>query len=43
MTDKHKCPSCPYYKQKTSYGMEEVKCYNTNCIHYNAETEVEND
>lgn len=23
-----KCPSCPYYEQKTSYEIEFVKCNN---------------
>ena len=23
-----KCPKCPYYEQKTSYGMELIKCNN---------------
>ena len=29
------CPyisSCPYYERQTSYGTEEVKCANTDCI-----------
>ena len=26
-----KCPQCPYYEQKTSYGMEIVKCDNKEC------------
>ena len=26
-----KCPQCPYYEQKTSYGTEVVKCNNEKC------------
>ena len=26
-----KCPQCPYYEQKTSYGTEIIKCWNTEC------------
>lgn len=26
-----KCPHCPTYKQKTSYGTELVKCNNKEC------------
>lgn len=26
-----KCPHCPYYEQKTSYGTELVKCNNEEC------------
>ena len=26
-----RCPLCPYYEQKTSYGTEVVKCKNTDC------------
>ena len=26
-----KCPQCPYYEQKTSYGAELVKCSNEEC------------
>jgi hypothetical protein len=26
-----KCPRCPYYEQKTSYGIEYVKCNNDEC------------
>lgn len=40
MTDGYKCiycPNCPYYEQKTSYGTEEVKCGNTDCIYYGAD------
>jgi len=33
------CPNCPYYEQKTSYGTEEVRCANTNCILYEEEEE----
>ena len=29
-----KCPQCPYYEQKTSYGTELVKCENTDCPKY---------
>lgn len=28
-----KCPQCPYYEQKTSYGSEMVKCDNKECIY----------
>lgn len=28
-----KCPLCPYYEQKTSYGTEVVKCNNEECQH----------
>lgn len=27
----NKCPKCPYYEQKTSYGTEIVKCHNEKC------------
>lgn len=33
-----KCPLCPYYEQKTSYGTEIVKCKNADCP-YRAESE----
>ena len=26
-----KCPQCPYYEAKTSYGIELVKCNNKEC------------
>lgn len=26
-----KCPHCPYYEVKTSYGTETVKCNNEKC------------
>lgn len=26
-----KCPRCPYYEQKTSYGTEVIKCNNDEC------------
>lgn len=26
-----KCPHCPNYKQKTSYGTEMLKCNNKEC------------
>ena len=29
-----KCANCPYYEQTTSYGTEEVRCGNTDCILY---------
>lgn len=28
-----KCPLCPYYEQKTSYGTEIFKCKNVDCPH----------
>lgn len=28
-----KCPNCPYYEQKTSYGTEVIKCNNEECPH----------
>ena len=28
-----KCPKCPYYEQKTSYGTEIIKCNNEECQH----------
>ena len=41
-----KCPQCPYYEQKTSYGTEVVKCNNEKCP-YNVvepqESEVRNE
>jgi hypothetical protein len=33
-----RCPLCPYYEQKTSYGTEIVKCKNTDCP-YKVESE----
>ena len=33
-----RCPLCPYYEQKTSYGTEIVKCKNADCP-YKAESE----
>ena len=33
-----RCPQCPYYEQKTSYGTEKIKCNNKECP-YNAESE----
>ena len=38
---KTKCPQCPYYEQKTSYGTELVKCNNEECP-YKAESEEQN-
>lgn len=35
-----KCPQCPYYEQKTSYGTEILKCKNTDCP-FSIETESE--
>lgn len=29
-----KCPQCPYYEQKISYGIEYVKCSNEECEHH---------
>ena len=26
-----KCPNCPCYEQKTSYGTEVIKCNNEEC------------
>lgn len=45
-----KCPHCPYYEVKTSYGIELVKCNNEECEEGEkmgntttlAESEVEN-
>ncbi len=37
MKDKHKCPNCPYYAQKTSYGVELVKCNNEKCARRESE------
>ena len=38
------CPNCPYYERPSSYGIERIKCANTNCIHYEADyTEVQDD
>ena len=28
------CPNCPYYEQVTSYGTEEIRCGNYDCVHY---------
>ena len=33
-----KCPQCPYYEQKTSYGTELIKCNNEDCP-YKAKSE----
>ena len=34
-----KCPQCPYYEIKASYGTEIVKCGNKDCPKYKAESE----
>lgn len=28
------CSNCPYYEQVTSYGKEEIRCGNYDCVHY---------
>ena len=46
-----KCPQCPHYEQKTSYGIEIIKCNNEDCPKrrkpeseaVQAESEEEND
>lgn len=31
------CPNCPYYERVTSYGTEEIRCGNYDCVHYGTE------
>ena len=31
------CPICPYYEKVTSYGVEKIRCANTDCILHGAE------
>ena len=39
-----KCPQCPYYEQKTSYGTEILECKNIDCpFLIRVESEVKND
>lgn len=32
---------CPYYEVQTSYGTEEIKCANTDCIMYERQNDEE--
>lgn len=30
----NKCPTCPFYERKSSYGFTTLRCGNTECEHY---------
>ena len=31
------CSNCPYYERVTSYGTEEIRCGNYDCVHYDTD------
>ena len=35
------CGNCPYYERENSYGVETIRCANTDCILWKEEEEVE--